>query len=181
MDRHPNQHTLNHYFATHWVHKNKHHYQFTGPSLTQRILPHERVIDVGCGLNRFRGVIPNLVGVDPAFDQADYRMPIEQFASEWRGEQFDVALCLGSINFGTVDDIIRGIQSVAQVMRPQHRIYWRCNPGRHDHGMQEFEQVLVFPWSFDWHHKLSCQLGYQLAQLEWDTHDRIYAEWKRIS
>ncbi len=181
MDDHPSQQALNHYFATHWQNKSRHHYRFTGPELALRVQPGERVIDVGCGLNQFRGVIPNLVGVDPAFDQADYRLTIEQFAQEYRGPGFDVAFCLGSINFGTVDDIVRGIVSVRRIMSDRHRIYWRCNPGRHDHGLVEFEQIPVFPWSWDWHHKLSDQLGYRLAQLEWDNHDRIFAEWITVS
>lgn len=178
---HNTQQKIDVYFAQHWPHKTKHNYRYTGPTLAHQIAPGEHVIDVGCGLNQFRSVIPNLIGVDPAFDQADHKMTIQQFAAWWQGHQFDVALCLGSINFGTVDDILGNIRSVRAVMRPLHRIYWRCNPGRHDHGLAEFEQVPVFPWSWEWHHKLSDQLGYRLAQLEWDNHDRIFAEWITVS
>jgi hypothetical protein len=91
-----NQIALNNYFSTHWRgHLNT--YLYSGLSLSKKIQPNEWVLDVGCGINSFKPMIANLVGIDPAFGQADYQTTIEDFVTE---QTFDVAFCLGSINFG---------------------------------------------------------------------------------
>lgn len=42
----------------------------SGMAIVNKILPTESVIDVGCGNNLFKKFIPNLIGIDPVFDQA---------------------------------------------------------------------------------------------------------------
>lgn len=166
---------LNNYFANHWGHKGVPMYSVTGIDLAKRIREDEHVLDVGCGRNLFKGTIKNLVGIDPAFDEADVKTTIEQFQSD---QQFDVALCLGSINFGDIDTIRKQITSVITHLKPQARIYWRCNPGLQDHGNKECEQIEFFPWSEQWHVTLSKEYGFELADFGLDA-NRIYAEWKR--
>ena len=166
---------LNNYFANHWGDKGVPVYSKTGIDLANKIKDNEWVLDVGCGRNLFKGTIKNLVGIDPAFDQADVKTTIEDFQTD---TMFDVAFCLGSVNFGTADDIRRQITKIVSYLKPQSRIYWRSNPGLQDHGNKECEQINFFAWSEEWHVILSTEFGFELTEFGKDA-NRIYAEWKR--
>lgn len=174
-----NQEYLNYYFGNIW-HTNSNpciQPEKSGMLLLDKINSNDQVIDVGCGTNPFKGLINNLVGVDPAFDQADVKCSIDEFETEQR---FDVALCLGSINFGDVDDIERQIAKVVSLLKSEARIYWRCNPGQQDHPSKDCELINFYPWSFSEHTRLSNKFGFELIECCWEKNNRrIYAEWKR--
>ena len=170
-----NTFNLNEYFAKTWK-SNLDQYQYSGWALVDQILPGETVIDVGCGYNEFRRRIPTLVGIDPAFAEADYRLSIEGFQS---AERFDVAFCLGSINFGDEATILNQITHVIRLLKSSARIYWRCNPGIADHGNEECKNIEFFPWNLDKHVKYSEQFGFRLITCKWDSGNRLYAEWSR--
>jgi cyclopropane fatty-acyl-phospholipid synthase-like methyltransferase len=167
---------LNNYFNTIWRHRNRNfdQYEFTGWALVDKIKPNERVLDVGCGDNPFKGLIPNLVGIDPAFPEADVNCTIEEFESD---QLFDVAFCLGSINFGAKETIERQIAKVLLLVKKGGRIYWRCNPGRQDHGNTECEAIDFYPWSIEEHVRLCDTFGCRLVECRWDNGKRLYAEW----
>jgi hypothetical protein len=170
-----NSFNLNKYFATTWK-SNLNQYKYSGWQLIDKIQPGDRVLDVGCGYNEFRGRIPNLVGIDPANAMANYKLSIERFHTTKR---FNVAFCLGSINFGDEDTILNQIEHVVRLLKPQARIYWRCNPGIADHHNEECKYINFYPWSFAKHEELAEKFGFRLAVACWDTGDRIYAEWHR--
>jgi hypothetical protein len=167
---------LNNYFNNIWRHRNRSldQYEFTGWALVDKIKPGECVLDVGCGDNPFKGVIPNLVGIDPAFLEADVNCTIEEFESD---KLFDVAFCLGSINFGTQETIERQIAKVLLLVKSGGRIYWRCNPGQQDHGNKECEAIEFYPWSIEEHVRLCDSFGCRLVECRWDNGKRLYAEW----
>jgi hypothetical protein len=172
------QNYLNHYFGTVWYRGNGDlsQYNKTGLALVDKVSDDESVLDVGCGSNPFKGLIKNLVGIDPAFDQADYKCTIEDFVTE---DKFDVAFCLGSINFGDASDIERQITKFVSLLKPKARIYWRCNPGLKDHVSDDCKQIPFYPWSVLEHVRLSDKFGFKLVECSWDTKNRLYAEWKR--
>ena len=170
-----NQQLLDNYFANHWRgHLNT--YLFSGLSLSKKIAPIEWVLDVGCGINPFKKTLTNIIGIDPAFAQADYQCTIEDFKTDQR---FDVALCLGSINFGTEETIKNQIKCVVNLLNPTARIYWRCNPGRQDHGNKECKEIDFFPWSEKLLNQYAQEFGFTLVDLKQDTNNRLYAEWTR--
>jgi len=169
------QEQLNEYFSTKWE-SNLDQYLYSGWNLINNIADDEWVLDVGCGPNPFKGKIKNLIGIDPAFDEADYKVTINQFKTD---QKFDVAFCLGSINFGQGDKIISEINSVVKLLNKESRIYWRCNPGRKDHGNLECQQIDFFPWTFEVHKKFSNYFGFECVDLKLDSNHRIYAEWLR--
>lgn len=174
------QQYLNTYFGTVW-HRNNgdmSNYTKTGLSLVNKVTDDELVLDVGCGANPFKGLIKNLVGIDPAFDQADYKCTIEEFETDTK---FDVAFCLGSINFGDRSDIERQIAKVVSLLKPKARIYWRCNPGLQDHANDDCKQIQFYPWSVIEHVSLSDSFGFRLVECSWDTKNRLYAEWVRAA
>ena len=166
---------LNNYFATIWK-SNIDQYKYSGWALVNKIQPGESVIEIGCGYNEFSDRIPNLIGIDPANDQADYRLSVEGFHSD---TQFDVAFCLGSINFGNEETILNQINHMIRLLKPTARIYWRCNPGYADHGNEECKNINFYPWTIEKHAELAEQFGFKLAVVCWDSDDRIYAEWIR--
>jgi hypothetical protein len=165
---------LNNYFSTIWK-SNLDQYQYSGWALVDKIQSNESVLDVGCGFNEFKPRILNLIGIDPANDRADVKLSIEEYSPPYK---FDVALCLGSINFGNKLTIMNQIACVINCLNPTARIYWRCNPGLADHGNEACKNIDFYPWSIDEHVKLSELFGFRLITCCWDT-NRIYAEWSR--
>jgi hypothetical protein len=176
-----NQNLLNEYFGNAWrnrPNRSLDQYEYTGWELIGKVRAGERVIDVGCGDNPFKDRIANLIGIDPAFPEADHQVTLEDFARDYKIYKFNVAFCLGSINFGTKEDIERQITSVVQLLREKDaRIYWRCNPGRKDHGNAECEDIPFYDWSFDEHIRLAEMFNFEVTEMGWDTNNRIYAEW----
>jgi hypothetical protein len=169
-----NQTEINEYFATKW-HSNIDQYIYSGWALVNQITD-ESVLDVGCGSNPFKGKIKHLTGIDPAFDSADVKTTIEDFKTE---QKFDVAFCLGSINFGSETVILWQIESVVSLLKAQAKIYWRCNPGLHDHANDLCQTIDFFPWTFQHHLDYSEQFGFACDVIAWDSNNRIYAEWSR--
>jgi cyclopropane fatty-acyl-phospholipid synthase-like methyltransferase len=174
------QEKLNKYFSGTWIKTRRNtsliSFELTGASLIDKIKPGESVIDVGCGNNPFKGKIPNLIGVDPAFDEADFKCTIDEFETD---QKFDVAFCLGSINFGSTEDIMRQIKKVISLLKPNGRIYWRCNPGAADHNNEECKDIPFYNWSLEKHVRFSEIFNCRLEECRWDTNNRLYAEWIR--
>jgi hypothetical protein len=174
------QQYLNNYFNTVWRGRQRSldQYQYSGWELIGKVRPGERVIDIGCGDHPFKQRIANLVGIDPAFPEADYQLTLEEFVRLHNAQKFNVAFCLGSINFGTQEEIEHQISLVKRTLRERNsRIYWRCNPGQKDHGNTECNEIDFYPWTFDEHIRLAELFGFTVVALEWDTNNRIYAEW----
>ena len=165
---------LDDYFANTWQ-SNISQYTYSGWALVDKIQSNELVLDVGCGFNEFKPRILNLVGIDPANNHADVKLSIEEYSPP---HKFDVALCLGSINFGDKFNIMNQIAYVVNCLNPTARIYWRCNPGLADHGNEACKNIEFYPWSIDEHVHLSELFGFRLITCCWDN-DRIYAEWVR--
>ncbi len=73
-------------------------YKWSGYRLVDEINSQKprSVLDVGCGYNRFKGKINNLIGIDPYNDLADIKVSLE----DYKAGPVDIGLWLGSINFG---------------------------------------------------------------------------------
>jgi len=132
-----NQQELNKYFSEEWT-NDFDNYNLSGWDLMHKVKKNDWVLDVGCGHNPFKGSIKNLVGIDPANKKADIITTLEDFKYD---ELFDVAFCLGSLNFGNKRKIRKQIEKLLTHMKPKCRIHWRCNPGRHDHGKPSTHKV----------------------------------------
>ena len=170
-----NQQELNNYFRNQWRGQFN-QYLFSGINLAKKIHPTEWVLDVGCGINAFKQIIPNLIGIDPAFDHADIKTTIEALNID---KKFDVAFCLGSINFGNEEVIKNQIKCVVNYLNPKSRIFWRCNPGLHDHGNMQCKDIDFFPWSTSYLEQFAKEFGFQIVDLREDLNNRIYCEWAR--
>ena len=116
------------------------------------------------------------MGIDPAFDQADYKTTIEDFKTELK---FDVAFCLGSINFGAEETIKKQIGCVVNLLKPNARIYWRCNPGLQDHGNIQCHDIEFFAWTPQLLINFAQEFGFSVTDIKQDFNNRIYCEWAR--
>ena len=79
------------------------------------------VIDIGCGKNCFKGLIPNLIGLDVAnYPEADFNMSLEEVYDRniFQHGSADVIMALGSLNFGTFDNIISQFGKAIDWMKP---------------------------------------------------------------
>ena len=170
---------LNEYFSQVWQ-PSTDKYLYSGYNLANKISDDEWVLDVGCGHNEFKGhLIKNLVGIDPGCSQADIVTTIEDYVPD---RQFDVALCLGSLNFGKGDVVPNQIQKVVDCMKQKSRIYWRVNPGLHDHDNQLCKQIDFYPWNRELLEFYAYHHGYECVEILDDTNGsntRLYSEWVR--
>ena len=166
----------NNYFSTIWE-PNFDKYEYSGWELLNKITHDEHVLDVGCGYNFFKPYLSYLVGVDPANKKADHIISIEDFETDVK---FNVALCLGSINFGSYQTVYNQIDKIVSLLKPKSRIYWRCNPGEQDHGNDECKELDFFPWSYEYHEHFATNFGYYVHKICLEPlNGRIYAEWIR--
>lgn len=168
--------SLVNYFGKSW-NSNIKKYKYSGLALLEKINQHDSILDVGCGDNFFKQYYTNLVGIDPSNPKADYQLALEEYVTS---DLYDSVLCLGSLNFGSEQTVKAQVQQVVNLTRPGGTIYWRCNPGLHDHPWPGQEHIDFFPWSIDLHKLWSEEFGCQLKFCDWDTDNRIYAEWVKL-
>lgn len=174
-----NQQELNKYFSEEWT-DDFDNYTLTGYELSYKVKPTDWVLDVGCGHNPFKGQIRNLVGIDPANKRADIVTTLEDFEHD---KLFDVAFCLGSLNFGSKQKIRKQIKKLLTHMQPKCKIHWRCNPGRHDHGKPSTHKVPFFEWSQEVMEEFAKEFGFKITEQGAETPEpnkyRLYFEWTR--
>lgn len=172
-----NQEYLNYYFSKIW--KPGTNRGISSPEqLIEQIDPIEWLLDVGCGKNPFKKLHARTVGIDPAFDESDYKCTIEDFEPT---RLFDVATCLGSINFGSEEIISNQIEKVVSCLKPVSRIYWRLNPGQQDHSNEECANVVFFPWTFEKLNQFARMYNYTqtFETIENSSRVRMFAIWEK--
>lgn len=102
------------------------HYKHSGINLINEVnnLDPDLVIDVGCGHNRFKGHIKNLIGFDQQpFPMADLHSTIQDI--NFRSECADVLLILGSIQFGTQQNVYKDFEKAISWLKPGGYIVMR--------------------------------------------------------
>jgi len=173
------QEYLNDYFRNHWK-PSIDAYKFSAYDvIASKIHPTEWLIDVGCGANPFKTLVQNCVGIDPARDEADFQVTIEDFYATRR---FDVATCLGSLNFGDDAVVGRQIMKMVSLLKPHSRVYWRVNPGRRDHASEKCQGIPFYPWSFNRLQDFAALHDFRQTNEQTETNGqvvRLYAEWHR--
>lgn len=171
---------INNYFGNHWKEGND-SFQFSNiKRILSQIRPHETVIDIGCGYNPFKPYLgERLYAIDPALPHGDELVDIESF--DPKGRAWDVALCLGSINFGSEEVIKAQIEKVVSLVNKNGLIIWRQNTGTADHENEECKSIPFFNWTIEKNYQYSKEFGCSVAIL-WDEYNdrnakRIYSEW----
>jgi hypothetical protein len=128
-------------------------------ALVERVksLRPSRVLDVGCGANQYKGLLPNLYGFDIVNPKADEVCDILDFKTD---DVYDVILCLGSINFGSEEDVVSRLTKVRGWLAPGGTIFMRVNPGI---PWPEQPELVMFPWSPENIVTLGRRAGLQVA------------------
>jgi len=69
------------YFNGIWKDTNYQFLKYSGYNLVDYINSKKpsSVLDVGCGYNRLKSLIPNLIGIDPFNDAADIKTSLEEY------------------------------------------------------------------------------------------------------
>jgi len=162
---------MNKYFSEIWQPKLK-KFKFSGLKLIDEVnaLNPRAVLDVGCGYNEFKGKINNLIGIDPYNSHADIQIKIEDYNTI---EKFDVILCLGSINFGTHDKIVKELQVCKNLLADGGKMFFRVNPGL-EHEAPESKFIDFYPWNVYAITEIAKQLELCVLDLRHDFNDRIY-------
>ena len=143
--------------------------------MLQQFRPNDKILDIGCGYNLFKERLGDrLYGIDPAIAEADEIVSWEDYVPK---QEFNVYLALGSLNFGTEEEVEAQIKKLADVCKKGDRIYWRQNPGTGDHPWKGVEQVRFYPWSIEKNYEWADKYGFWVRECREDTGNRIYAEW----
>lgn len=119
------------------------------------LLP-QKVLDVGCGFNLYKGHIPHLFGIDIVNPSADLVCDVLDFKPE---SKFDVIMCLGSINFGTQDDIVGRLKHLSTLLQEHGQMFMRVNPGI---LWKEEPDLSIFPWTPELIHRLGKAAGFRV-------------------
>jgi len=152
-------------------------FRYSGWALLEKIPQDDSILDVGCGHNLFKPHYEKLWGIDPANECADEMVTLEEFDSG--GKQYDSVLCLSSLNFGERTAIEAQIAKVVSLTREHGIIYWRQNPGTGSSPWQDNPDVKFFPWTIDLNYELAEKHGCTVWFCDYDSGDRIYAEWRK--
>ena len=148
------------YFNGIWKDTNYQYLEHSGYSLVDYVNNQKpsSVLDVGCGYNRLKGKIKNLVGIDPFNDAADIKVSIE----DYRSAPYDIALCLGSINFGDEKTIDNQIEKLHTLWRS--KAIFRVNPGIPHVGWDDF--IEWYQWTPDKIYAIAEQYKYGVECLK---------------
>jgi len=151
-------------------------YSYTGWKLVEEVnnLKPSKVLDVGCGYNQFKERIPNLIGIDPYNNCADYQVDIFEFVDT--PESYDVIIALGSINFNSFEDIDARIHKCVNLLKTNGKMFFRVNPGIvHKNG----PWVDIFPWTFEIIQQFAKTYNLTLETFKKDANNRLYFVYKK--
>lgn len=159
------------YFSNVWQAETK-KFKYSGLSIIDEVnaMKPRDVIDVGCGYNEFKGKIDNLTGIDPYNDRADIKASVIDYKTDTK---YDVAICLGSINFGSTDKIISELTAVVDIVTDGGLMYFRVNPGK-QHAAPESKWINFYDWDPVFISNIAMYLNCRLVTLRQDTGDRFY-------
>jgi hypothetical protein len=157
---------LEQYFSRVWQPETK-KYKYSGLSIIDQVnaMNPTAVLDAGCGYNEFKGKIQNLTGIDPFNDRADIKTHILDYETDIK---YDFVICLGSINFGTVDKIFQEVQKVVSLTKPGGMIVFRVNPGIQHHA-RESKWIDFFEWDTAFILNTAHALNCRVQELRTDT------------
>lgn len=170
------QRYLTRFFGEIWK-PNTEVYQYTGWNLADEIskMNPQNVLDVGCGYHPFKGRIPNLIGIDPFNNCAEYQVDILDY--KVKPESHDHIIALGSINFNSREDIESRFAHCVNLLQQGGYFWLRANPGvTHKNG----PYVEIFNWTFEVVVELGDKYGLKLLEFKKDANNRLYFAYKKL-
>lgn len=161
---------LANYFSRIWQPETK-KYKYSGLAIIDEVnaMNPDAVIDIGCGYNEFKGKIQNLIGIDPYNSRADINVPLLDYKTDVK---YDVAICLGSINFGSSDKIVSELTAAVNLVKDGGLLYFRVNPGQ-QHAAPESTWINFYDWDPVFISNMAKLLNCELLTLRKDI-NRLY-------
>ena len=162
---------LKNYFGKVWQAETK-KFKYSGLAIIDEVnaMNPDNVIDIGCGYNEFKGKIQNLTGIDPYNDRADISVHTLDYNPE---VEYDVAICLGSVNFGSSDKILGELENVVSMVRSGGFLYFRVNPGiQHDKPAAKW--INFYDWDPVFISNAAQYLNCDVLTLRQDDNNRFY-------
>jgi hypothetical protein len=155
------------YFGGVWKDHNFEGYEYSGYQVVEHVNAQKpsSVLDIGCGYNRFRNCIPGLIGIDPYNSEAHLRLSLEDYYA-YDFPPADIALCLGSINFGDEETIDSQIKMLDKLWLKE--CIFRVNPGI-AHDWAEHDGITWYQWKKEKINSIASSYNYNLACLEEET------------
>lgn len=177
---------LDNYFRNHWGrHDASDPTIFSGENVGTAVNPLKpnKVLDVGCGYNEYKDIIDaDVIGIDPYNANADEMVTLEDYSMI--GDRyyniehnFDVILCLGSINFGSIDKISRELSQVVSMLSPNGTIFFRVNPG-FQHPSEHSIWIDFFKWDIDIIHLFAKEFNMEMSEIVNEYGTRLVFSWK---
>ena len=162
---------LKNYFSKVWQPETK-KFKYSGLAIIDEVnsMNPSNVIDIGCGYNEFKGKIKNLTGIDPYNERADISIHTLDYKPD---VQYDVAICLGSINFGSSDKILKELANVVGIVRTGGFLYFRVNPGI-QHTKPAARWINFYDWDPIFISNAAEYLNCNVIKLRQDDNDRFY-------
>lgn len=162
---------LKNYFGKVWQPETK-KFKYSGLAIIDEVnaMNPDNVIDIGCGYNEFKGKIDNLIGIDPYNDRADIIVHTLDYKPD---VEYDVAICLGSVNFGSSDKILGELENVVSMVKSGGFLYFRVNPGI-QHDKPEAKWINFYDWDPIFISNAAKYLNCDVLTLRQDDNDRFY-------
>jgi hypothetical protein len=177
------------YFSNYWRDRYVINDQYSSVNILSKkvaSLNPKRILDIGCGYNKYKVAIKNslpdveFVGIDPYNDEADIKISLYDYFNNNNPEPFDVVLCLGSINFGSYEKIAYEIDMVDKLTAHEGNQFWRVNPGI-NHEVKEFplaDLIDFYHWSKIDVDRMCNMYDYKLIDFQTEVngrgHERLY-------
>ena len=88
------------------------------------------IYDLGCGNNVFKANIPNIVGLDPTFDQADIKDYVDDDYIAGHQNYFESMFAINSLHFFPMRELRNQVQKIVTMMKPGARCFLALNVQR---------------------------------------------------
>ena len=163
---------------------------YSGYNLVKEVnsLNPKKVIDVGCGQNLFKELIPNLIGfdIDP-YPTIDMQVSIKD--ANFESESVDIALCLGSTQYSRVETQFEDLQKITSWIKPGGFIVIRIQPfldyiGHNEEYLSMFstKNRLYYKTFYEWTDKLNLSIHNPIVldiNRNFPTVERLVWWWKK--
>jgi hypothetical protein len=141
-------------------------YEMSGYSLPQLFNPGDHNIHINCGNNPYKGMVPNFRAQDPSNPNADFVLPIDEYANSHMTSKFNNAIILNGFDTYAPGSMDYWVTVIARLMfKRDSRIFWRTAINN------------TYPWTFDEHIRLAALINYSVLAMVMETETEIYAEW----
>ena len=141
-------------------------FSYSGYNLVEEVnqLNPQKVVDVGCGENLLKGLIPNLIGFDREYyPKLDRQASIEEI--DFEPESVDVVLGLGSLQSCSTDQQFVNLTKIVSWLRPGGFLIVRNQPfldyvGHCEDYIAQFGTAhrITYKLFYEWTEKLNLEI-----------------------